>query len=90
MSRSGAENTPTIAQPGLTLEVLLTPKIQDKEEAIGGRLARLRRERGITHVELAEMLGVAQPMISGYERGSLRLHGELSVELTKILDVTAA
>ena len=28
-------------------------------------------------------------MISGYEHGSLRLHGELIVELTKILDVTA-
>lgn len=65
-------------------------KIQgDKEESIGGRLSRLRRERGITQVELAEILGVAQPMVSGYERGSLRLHGELIVELTKILDVTA-
>jgi transcriptional regulator with XRE-family HTH domain len=38
-------------------------------------MARLRRERGITQVELAEMLGVPQPMISAYENGGLRLHG---------------
>jgi len=52
-------------------------------------MARLRRERGITQVELAEMLGVPQPMISAYENGGLRLHGELIVMLTKILDVSA-
>ena len=61
----------------------------ENEENIGERLARLRRERGITQVELAEMLGVPQPMISAYENSGLRLHGELIVELTKILDVTA-
>ena len=61
----------------------------DKEETIGERMARLRRERGITQVELAEMLGVPQPMISAYENGGLRLHGELIVELTKILDISA-
>jgi len=52
-------------------------------------MARLRRERGITQVELAEILGIAQPMVSAYENGGLRLHGELIVELTKILDVSA-
>src|SRR5688572_25605444 len=90
MTAAKHKSTPTIAPAGLSLEVLLARKIQgDKEESIGGRLSRLRRERGITQVELAEILGVAQPMVSGYERGSLRLHGELIVELTKILDVTA-
>jgi transcriptional regulator with XRE-family HTH domain len=84
------KNTPTIASADLTLEALLTRKIQhEKEETIGERMARLRRERGITQVELAEMLGVAQPMVSAYENGGLRLHGELIVELTKILDVSA-
>ena len=62
---------------------------QDKEETIGQRMARLRRERGITQVELAEMLDVAQPMVSAYENGGLRLHGELIVELTRILDVSS-
>ena len=90
MTPSESKSTPTIAPTELTLEALLAHKIQKEEkESIGERLARLRRERGITQVELAEILGVAQPMVSGYERGTLRLHGELIVELTKILDVTA-
>jgi len=74
----------------LTLEALLARKNQnEKEETIGQRMARLRRERGITQVELAEILGIAQPMVSAYENGGLRLHGELIVALTKILDVSA-
>jgi transcriptional regulator with XRE-family HTH domain len=57
------------------------------EETLGERLARLRRERGMTQVELAERLGVAQPVVSDYERGELRLHGQLIVKLTDILGV---
>jgi DNA-binding XRE family transcriptional regulator len=40
-----------------------------KRRNIGQRMARLRQEHGITQVELAEMLGVPQPMISAYENG---------------------
>jgi transcriptional regulator with XRE-family HTH domain len=84
------KNTLTMPPADLTLEVLLARKIQhEKEETIGQRMARLRRERGITQVELAEILGVPQPMISAYENGGLRLHGELIVELTKILSVSS-
>jgi transcriptional regulator with XRE-family HTH domain len=32
---------------------------------------------------------MTQPMISGYEHGTLRLHGELIVELAQILSVSA-
>jgi transcriptional regulator with XRE-family HTH domain len=59
------------------------------KETIGDRLARFRRERGITQMELAGMLGVAQPVVSDYERGELRLHGQTIIELTRILRVSA-
>jgi len=62
---------------------------KNQPESIGERLARLRRERGITQAELAEKLGIVQPVVSDYERGELRLHGQLIVELTKILGVSA-
>jgi transcriptional regulator with XRE-family HTH domain len=62
---------------------------QDREGSIGQRLARLRRERGLTQVELADRLGVAQPVVSDYERGELRLHGQLIVKLTAILSVSS-
>ena len=62
---------------------------REEHEAIGERLARLRRDRGITQAELAQKLGVAQPVVSDYERGELRLHSQLIIELTDILGVTA-
>ena len=90
MNAEQNKNAITMLPADLTLEALLARKNQnEKEETIGQRMARLRRERGITQVELAEILGIAQPMVSAYENGGLRLHGELIVELTKILDVSA-
>lgn len=72
------------------LEVVLAKAAErQQKETIGQRLARLRRDRGITQAELAEKLGMTQPMISGYEHGTLRLHGELIVELAQILSVSA-
>ncbi len=58
-------------------------------ETIGQRLARLRRERGLTQVELAQMIDVSQPVLSDYERGTLRLHGQLIARLARILRVSA-
>ena len=56
---------------------------------IGARLAQLRKEKGITQAELAERLDISQPMASDYERGELRLHGELIIQLSEILGVSA-
>jgi transcriptional regulator with XRE-family HTH domain len=87
--------TPTISIAGYDWEAvpLSRKKVpesgQDKPETIGQRLARLRRERGLTQVELAQRLGVAQPVVSDYERGELRLHGQLIVKLTDILAVSS-
>jgi transcriptional regulator with XRE-family HTH domain len=58
-------------------------------ETIGQRLARLRKERGITQVELAQELGVTQSHVSEWERGNLRLHGELIATIARLLEVTA-
>ena len=57
-------------------------------ETIAERLVRLRKERGISQEEMAERLGLSQPNVSGYERGALRLHGELIIKLADILDVS--
>lgn len=82
--------TPKIDLEISELEVVLAKATErQKNETIGQRLARLRRDRGITQAELAETLGMTQPMISGYEHGTLRLHGELIVELARILNVSS-
>lgn len=55
---------------------------------LGSRVAKLRRQRGMTQKELAKLLGVAQSVVSDYERGELRLHGELILQLSTLLDAT--
>jgi transcriptional regulator with XRE-family HTH domain len=44
------------------------------DETPGQRLARIRRERGFTQIELAEKTGMVQTLVSDYERGKLRLN----------------
>ena len=66
-----------------------TESARESHETISQRLARIRRERGMTQVELAQRLGVAQPVVSDYERGELRLHGELIIKLSDILGVSS-
>lgn len=57
-------------------------------ESFGERLARLRKERGLTQVELARILDTTQVVISDYERGVLRVHGEVIIRLAAALEVT--
>lgn len=40
---------------------------------LGQRIAALRRDRGLTQVQLAETMGVAQQTLAHYEAGRLRL-----------------
>lgn len=73
------------------LESLLVPRKTEPQEqsGIGARLARFRKEAGLTQVELAEKLGIPQSMISDYEREGLRLHAELIIQLCQIFKVSA-
>jgi len=57
-------------------------------ETPGERLARLRKERGWTQVELAERIGITQTLLSDYERGKLRLNADMIVRFANALDVT--
>jgi transcriptional regulator with XRE-family HTH domain len=58
-------------------------------ESIGQRLARMRKERGITQIELADKLGSTQSLVSKFERGELLLHGELIKKLAELYAVSA-
>ena len=95
LSPVASETAPTIATTSVETRAVARPRTktprprETETETIGQRLARIRRERGLTQVELAEKLGVAQPVVSDYERGELRLHGELIIKLTGILGVSA-
>jgi len=53
-------------------------------ETIDQRLARLRSERGLTQVMLAEQVGIIQALVSDYERDKLRLNPEMTVRLAQV------
>lgn len=65
------------------------PKQDHVVKAIGERLARFRKERGVTQVELAEELGVSQVNVSAYERGLLRFPSDLLARAAQVLTVSA-
>lgn len=56
-------------------------------ETIGQRIARLRKERGLTQKQLAEKVGIIQVLVSDYEKGKLRLHAEMVVRFAQALGV---
>lgn len=58
-------------------------------ESVGQRLARLRKEKGYTQVELAEKIGLTQNLVSAYERDRLRLNAEMVVRFAQALLVSA-
>ncbi len=78
------------SKPAPTIDAMPRVKavVSRGQESVGERLARLRKERGVTQAELAERLGVAQPNVSDYERGVLRLNADVIIEVAKLLRVT--
>jgi len=57
-------------------------------ETLGQRIARKRKEKGLTQVELAKLMDLSQVLISDYERGRLRPNPELIVKFAATLKMT--
>lgn len=66
---------------------LKLPPIPAKE-SIGERVARIRKDRGFTQVELAEKIGVIQSIVSAIERDVLKLSAEMAIRFALALEVT--
>lgn len=61
-----------------------------EDETIGERIARLRRKKGLTQIDLAKRLRVSQPVVSGYENGITGLEGVQRItQLAGVLGVSA-
>lgn len=64
------------------------PPIDFGNETFGQRLARLRKERGFTQVQLAERIGIIQSLISDYETDRLRLSAEMAVRFSMAMGIS--
>ena len=67
---------------------LKLPELNLGDESLGERIARIRKERGLTQVELAEQMGIIQALVSDYERDKLRPHAEMVVRFAIALEVS--
>ena len=67
----------------------LPPLRLSTDETAGQRLARLRKERGLTQVELAAKVGIIQGLVTNYERDRLRMHAEMVARFAVALGVSA-
>ena len=64
------------------------PPLDLGNETLGQRLARLRKERGYTQVEVAEKIGTIQALISDYETDRLHLSAEMAIRFALVLEVS--
>jgi transcriptional regulator with XRE-family HTH domain len=64
------------------------PPLIIEGETFGQRLARVRKEKGYTQVELAEKMGIIQVLISDYERDKLRPYYDTIINFSKALGVS--
>ena len=75
-----------------TIEVMarkmISKHLDSDVETFGRRLARLRKERGFTQVEIAERVGIIQALVSDYELDKLRLNAEMVVRFATALEIT--
>jgi transcriptional regulator with XRE-family HTH domain len=67
---------------------LKLPPLDYGDETVGPRLARIRKERGFTQVELAKKIGLIQSLVSDYETDRLRLSAEMAVRFALALGVS--
>ncbi|VDB00838.1 hypothetical protein S1OALGB6SA_1928 [Olavius algarvensis spirochete endosymbiont] len=70
-----------------------SPKYQlkslEQELTIGERIAKIRKQQGLTQKVLAKKIGVKQYLISDYERGRIRLYDEMVARFALALNVSA-
>jgi len=66
----------------------MAPEDKTYYEQLGQRIARYRKAQGLTQVQLAEILGIAQQTLAHYEGGRLRIAVSMLTSLADALSVS--
>lgn len=64
------------------------PPLKLGKESTSKRIARLRKQLGYTQTELAEFMGLTQPLISAYETDRLKLKPDMIIRFAKTFKIT--
>lgn len=73
------------------LPMARTPRSESDKHAdvlLGKRITHFRKEKGLTQIELAEKIGVGQPVLSNYEHGRLRPNHVVLATLATALQIS--
>jgi transcriptional regulator with XRE-family HTH domain len=62
--------------------------LKDNHEKIGIIISRIRKERGMSQLELAEKIGISRKLVTDYETGRIRLYDEMVTMFAIALKVT--
>jgi len=74
----------------VTQRIIATMEGKDSTffKELGTRIARARKERGMTQAQLSDRLGIAQQTLAHYEVGRIRLVASLLPMLAELLDLS--
>jgi transcriptional regulator with XRE-family HTH domain len=72
----------------MTQGVSLSRKDPEFFVALGARIAALRKEAGMTQVQLAELLQCSQQHLVGYEKGRYRIPANLLLVLAEEFEIS--
>ena len=61
----------------------------DIKKSLGAKLKERRQELGMTQKQVADILGVAQPVYQRFEKGTFECSYSQLAELCKLFDVSA-
>jgi transcriptional regulator with XRE-family HTH domain len=64
------------------------PPLKLSSESVGQRIARIRKLRGLTQVQLAEKIGIERTVIANYEKDRLRIYDEMLARIALALAIS--
>ena len=64
------------------------PPLNLMNETIGQRIAKIRKEKGMTQQGLAQKIGIKRYLVANYEQGRTKIYGEMLIHLALALDCT--
>ena len=70
------------------IEYMAKRNNEQVNETFGQRLTRLRKQSGVTQIELADAIGVAQSNVSNYEHDIFRPSSDLILRIANALKIS--
>lgn len=64
------------------------PPLNLSDESVGQRIARIRKLKGLTQTQLAQLIGIERTVIANYEKNRLRIYDEMVARIAIALAVS--